>query len=119
MTLDGEEIGSFSDAKWWRENWKRRKMLGESWKEAGAALRDAGELSRMDFHEALYSYIGVAIGDAISSPDPIVRGLAMLDARLGKRRLRELRLPAGEHPLVQLLFAVRCEAEGINRKSVA
>ena len=114
MTLDGEEIGSFSDANRWRENWKRRRTSGESWQEAEIALREAGVLSRNDFYEALYSYLNTSIEDAISSDHPIVRGLAMLDRRLGKRRLSALRLPVGEHPFVHLLLAVRCEAEGIS-----
>ena len=113
ITLDGEEIGSFSDARWWRENWKRRRITGESWREAEIALREAGVLSRNDFYEALYLYLETSIEDAVNSDHPIVRGLAMLDGRLGKRRLQALRLPPGEHPLVHLLLTFRCEAEGL------
>lgn len=49
----------------------------------------------------------------LRSENGIVRGLAMLDGRLGKRRLRALVLPPNELPLVRTLYALRCEAEGI------
>jgi hypothetical protein len=113
MTLDGEEIGSFSDASWWRQLSVRRKDLGESWEEAESALQQHGALSRNDFYEALYLYLGAAISESIESDHPIVRGLAMLDRRLGKRGLRKLNLRKNEHPFVRYLFAVRCEAEGL------
>lgn len=45
-------------------------------------------------------------------PDPVIRALAVLDARYGKRRLTAFD-PVDEHPLVRRLFYLRCEAEGI------
>ena len=115
MTLDGEEIGSFSDAKWWKEHWRRRQQYGETWEDVEIGLHEAGLLSRNDFYEALYRYLEISLEDAMASENPIARGLAMLDGRLGKRRLRTLHLPPAEHPLVHLLLAVRCEAEGVRR----
>jgi hypothetical protein len=48
----------------------------------------------------------------LKDPSPIVRGLGVVDGRLGKRRLRRLNMQA-EHPFVQRMFDFRCEAEGI------
>ena len=46
---------------------------------------------------------------------PIVRGLAVLDRRCGKRRLATIDA-AAEHPFVQGMFELRCAAEGIKSR---
>ncbi|WP_337170189.1 hypothetical protein [Gemmatimonas aurantiaca] len=51
--------------------------------------------------------------DALASSSPLFRALAVLDARVGKRRLRQLAATPDEHPLVRRLRVLRCEAEGI------
>jgi len=47
----------------------------------------------------------------------LIRAFAMLDSRLGKRRLRTLRLANDEHPLVRQFYDLRCEAEGIKAQA--
>ncbi len=90
ISVDGEEIHSFSDAKWWREVYLRNRDIEQSWEDAEAALKATGLFSRNSFYEALYFYLNASLEDAMDSQDPIVRGLAMLDRKLGKRRLRAL-----------------------------
>jgi len=111
ITIDGQDVQSFSDATWWMGFYLRRRDLAESWDEAEVALHSAGVLSRNDFYEALYRSLEVSVNNALEDPNPIVRGLAMLDRRLGKRRLSSIELPAAEHPFVQLMFSVRCDHE--------
>jgi hypothetical protein len=43
----------------------------------------------------------------------VLRALAVLDRRLGRRRLRTLEFRTDEHPLVIGLYRFRCTAEGI------
>jgi hypothetical protein len=43
-----------------------------------------------------------------------VRALAIIDRRVGKRRLRMLEVGPLEHPLVRQLYQLRCEAEGVH-----
>jgi len=56
-------------------------------------------------------WAGLSLDDALVSENPIVRALSMVDRRLGKRRLRQIDLTNGEHPLVRMLFRLRCDAE--------
>lgn len=44
---------------------------------------------------------------------------AMIDRRLGKRRLRSIRLTSDEHPLVRELYTVRCLAEDVESSTPA
>ena len=86
LTIDGREVASF-DAS--RES-------GD-----GQALAD------------LKRYLALSIEDALISDRPLVRALAVIDRRAGKRRLRRLEIGPEEHPLVRELYQLRCEAEGI------
>lgn len=93
MTLDGREIVSV----------------------AGSFLRFQGPDGlppEEDLGPALGDFIGLSIDAALTSPSPFVRGLAMLDARCGKRRLRSLEV-RDEAPFVRLLHQIRCSAEGL------
>jgi hypothetical protein len=57
------------------------------------------------------------INAALADPDPLVQTLAVLDKRVGKRRLTSLR---GErlHRLAAMLLGVRREAEGLERPKI-
>ncbi len=70
-------------------------------------LRDAslGE-SRQGFYEVIESYPQRSIDEALTCESFIVRGLAVLDRRVGKRRLAELDL-SDEHPFVQVMGRLR------------
>lgn len=70
-------------------------------------------LSQYEFHHFLWDSLSLSIEDALTSEHYLIRALAMLDRRLGKRRLRALQLSEDEHPLVKQCYALRCEAEGI------
>jgi hypothetical protein len=54
----------------------------------------------------------MSVGEARSSPDPVIRGLAFLDRCLGKRSLASVdqdRL----HAFEKALYEIRCDAEGV------
>ena len=59
------------------------------------------------------------VAKSLKSEDPITRALAMIDARVGKRRLRQLASRSDEHPLVRLFLGLRCEAEGVSISTYA
>lgn len=61
---------------------------------------------RQGLFEAIECYPQLSIDQALEAESFIVRGLAMLDRRLGKRRLAALD-PADDHPFVQLLWRLR------------
>jgi hypothetical protein len=55
----------------------------------------------------------MSVEEMLRADSAIVRALAMLDRRLGKRRLARLSLAPDEIALVRGCYALRCEAEGI------
>lgn len=65
------------------------------------------------YYRALWNSLSLSIDDALRSDEMLIRAFAMLDSRLGKRRLRALHLGDDEHPLVRQFYDLRCEAEGI------
>ena len=87
LTIDGREIASFDTSSSDYDDYR--------------ALED------------LKRYLMFSIDDALRSPSPLVRGLAVIDRRVGKRRLRSLEIGPDEHPLVRELYQLRREAEGI------
>jgi hypothetical protein len=68
-----------------------------------------GEFSRQDAHHACWAYLHeLSIDDALTDPDPLVQ--ALLDARIGRRRLEA----AGDrdlHPLARRMLELRLQAE--------
>jgi hypothetical protein len=117
ITLDGEVIANFCT----RAHFIAQGMEPRSAK-AGTTARhqfaEFGELSRQDAYEACWAFVHtLSIEQALADPDPLVQTLAVLDTRLGKRRLARL---AGEdfHRLAAVLLGVRREAEGLERPKV-
>ncbi len=84
-----------------------------------AMLHSRGIYSGWEFSRALWDSLSLSIDDALQSDNMIIRAFAMLDSRLGKRRLRALHLADDEHPLVRQFYDLRCEAEGIGTQSIS
>ena len=76
-------------------------------------LRRAGEYDDYSALHDLEAFLSLPIEEALASPSPLIRGLAVADGRVGKRRLRKLGEPPDAHPFVQEMYAARCAAEGI------
>jgi hypothetical protein len=73
--------------------------------------------SRDDFDAAIEKYVNLSIENSIGSKDVIVRALAMLDRRLGKRRLSHLEICPTEAQIVREFYTIRCRAENIKPDS--
>lgn len=82
-------------------------------KTAWDIVHKQGVFVRWELNRALFDSLSLSVDDMLRSENGIIRALAMLDRRLGKRRLRALMLPDDELPLVRTLYALRCEAECI------
>jgi hypothetical protein len=65
------------------------------------------------FERSIEAYPSLSLDDALQSSNFIHRALAMVDRRLGKRRLKTLPFRTDEHPLVLKLYEYRCASEGI------
>ncbi len=116
LTIDGREVASFCEFKFenaWRAEGHREGATGRPFTaSAHETIRAAGVRDKADLLDALGSCIGSSIEQLLASPDPLVRALAMLDRRLGKRRLAALDVTS-EHPLVAELHRIRWEAEAV------
>jgi len=73
-------------------------------------LVEIGEFSRFDLHEACWKFLHSSIAESLSSPNPLIKGLAILDGRVGRQRLERV---AAEplHPLVKALLRFRIKAD--------
>lgn len=78
-----------------------------------AATEMQGLFTQWYLNRALFVSLSLSIDEMLRSENGVIRALAMLDSRLGKRRLRSLVLSDGALPLERTLYALRCEAEGI------
>lgn len=118
ITWDREQVASFESIPFMsREGTLRLQFeeLGVAAPEASLhateTARDEGRFALWDFWDAVGRYPDLSVDDALDSEDPIIRGLAMLDRRLGRRRLDALVLRTDEQPFVKRLFALRQAAE--------
>ncbi len=109
ITFAREEVLSFCDFVHENE-WRKHHDL--------AAVAKAGIYSRQDFGSAFGRYLQLDIDDALASGDPLILALAVVDRRVGKRRLRLL---AENHPAepAQTLLRLRMQAEGIVPEKLA
>ena len=115
ITIDGEEIANFSTPD--NNNkygWKTpdiNERIPEEERTEGAAA-EKGEFSRWEFMDACRDYLNISIEDALVSENPVIRSFAMLDKRLGKRRLKLIERN-GLHPLALKLLNLRLECENL------
>jgi hypothetical protein len=79
----------------------------DTWK----SIFNRNEFERLDLHNALIEYSLLSINEAVQSENPIIKGLAMVDKRFGKRSLRNTKISEDEHEFVKFMFNLRCETE--------
>lgn len=122
FTWDGVEIADFSGPAFVGRTWE---LINSDAEGVGIFLDRATEIAKAEnltdqwtFRESARTYLALSIAEALDSPDPFVRGLAMLDRRVGQRRLASPALAAEQHPFVRQLYDLRCEAEEIVPASV-
>jgi hypothetical protein len=73
-------------------------------------LGTRGVYSRRGFFGLLYDYIHAPVEKSLVSSYPLIRALALLDRRVGRRSLGRLEIAETEHPLVQRFYALRLSA---------
>lgn len=123
ITLDGKELVNMVHLFRFREEAairaEERAGAGASREELLAQrdafeheLREENYFMQSDLGHAMHDYQSLSATQALASPNPIIRALAMLDRRVGRRRLRAIDV-TDEHPLVRALHQFRCTAEGL------
>jgi hypothetical protein len=83
----------------------------QAYEQAGAVVAEHGIFTQYQFYAALEEWLNHSLEEALVSPDPLVRAFALLDRRLGQRRLSRLVVGSAEHPLVRRLYHLRLECE--------
>jgi len=114
ITLDGEIVANFCTRAYFNKlvydqpgnNPKTHNLLVAY-----------GEKSRQDAYHSMFDFVhSMSLEQALVSDDHLVQCLAILDARLGKRKLRSLELESFK-PLARTLLQLRRELEGITQAS--
>jgi hypothetical protein len=86
---------------------KKEIFEADTWKK----IFNQSQFERLDLHNMLKEYPRLSINEAIQNENTIIRGLAMIDRRLGKRRLQNIQLEENEHEFVKFMFNLRCESQ--------
>jgi hypothetical protein len=121
VSVDGEQVFTAS--------WYRHQYAGAMRSKKGTLERDGRGRAQRDpilpewvtkaeqlglhrpqqFGDALRQYLEISIKDALTSKDPFIRALALIDARVGTERLASVKPGPEEHSLVRLFYKLRCE----------
>ena len=119
LTIDGREVAQFDSSTYVR---RRAEMACALERDSDMTSPEADAAARQELREAglyddyeaiadLERYLSLSIDDALASPSPLVRALAVIDRRVGKRRLRALAANPIQHPLVRQLLLLRLETD--------
>ncbi|SMG19944.1 SF0329 family protein [Paenibacillus aquistagni] len=68
-------------------------------------------IERYEFHKLLEEYLSQSIERSLLSKYELIRGLAIIDKRVGKRRL--IQMKEIESEFCKKLYQLRCDIEGI------
>lgn len=116
LTLDGAVIANFCTRAHYNrfvcgDRTKDRGLTSEQRRRYQEQSVEYGELSRQDVYKACWAFIHeLSFDDALQSDDPLIQSLAVLDRRLGKRRLEQVnKTPL--HPLARRLLDARLAIE--------
>lgn len=116
ITINGEEIANFSTPDNYNKySWNTPdidKRIPDEERIEGNAV-EKGEFSRFEFFVSCNSFLNLSIDQALNGDDPIIKALAVIDKRFGKRRILSFDAEK-EHPLVKYLFEFRKKEEGLN-----
>ena len=106
ITCDGETVFSY---KYYHHERATAEAFfcGLTGDAIGSMLRELEIHSPEDLGNAMRSYLDLSIQDALASPNALIRALAMIDRRLGHRRLAKVQIADTEHHLVKTFHALR------------
>lgn len=124
ILLDGEEVLKSSYITYISNFYHRWNGLRQNTSAKDAAadfkhVRDSvindGCFDRRHFYDAFQIFDNQSIEESLDSSNPLVRILALLDRRVGKRRLTVLESNMEQElPWVRVFYHVRLEAEGLS-----
>lgn len=124
IRLDGEEIFQSDFYDWdikrheaWdeiNETQGRKTSYRESGEQMELGALNKGGFDQFSFYRAFHYYYNSSINESLQSPDPVVRLFAILDKRIGKRRLQNLLADIELQPeWLQVFYRLRFNADAI------
>lgn len=125
ILVDGVEVLKSSYYEYapafWKLQSELRRLEEADWREAapkaGQTVLEDGLFDQRDFYAAFQELDNQSIEASLASGNPIVRIFALLDRRLGKRRLAALKeTMEQELDWVRSFYFLRMEAEGVTLK---
>ena len=125
ILVDGVEVLKSSYYEYapafWKLQSELRRLEEADWREAapkaGQTVLEDGLFDQRDFYAAFQELDNQSIEASLASENPIVRIFALLDRRLGKRRLAALKeTMEQELDWVRPFYFLRMEAEGVTLK---
>lgn len=98
ITVDGNEVYNMCTLK--RDYYRQPKE---------------GIYSQVEFMEAVDQYLNSPIEVSLKSNNVLIKILVLLDRRVGKRTLKNMKSQIlNEEDIVQYFYKLRCDAEGIS-----
>lgn len=135
ITIDKEEIANFCSITAWNAEYdlasELRKISGstdftnpdhqqeyyQAYDQADEILQKQGIRTQYQFYDSLTDYLSMPLNDALESKNIIIKSIAILDRRLGKRRIPKQKEAYSGHPVLKKLFEFRCSVENIKLKN--
>jgi hypothetical protein len=121
ITVDGREVWTMATAVHLVPLWQRAADVAAADEQLSQVEANAraieefgaeGRFTQLTFYAALDEYLTLPVDRALASRNVLIRALAMVDRRLGRRRFVAIVLAADDPELVRVFHRLRAEAEG-------
>ena len=123
ITVNGDEVVSFSTAEVLKHQYEfyhkttptdcARSNRTINTEAKDGELVDKTEFTKFDFTNCCYSFLTMSIDESLNHDSPIIRTFAVLDQRVGKRRLNKLNKVVVD-PLVRYFLDIRLGSESVS-----
>lgn len=112
VTVNGERIFDCGSRTYYWAYWVeycRREDANEpiDWDTLPTALAEQEIHEPIEMGSAMRTFLDLPIEEALCSNDPFIKALAIVDRRVGKRRLKQLMVDDAEHSLVKTFYELR------------
>jgi len=117
LTLDKEVIANFCTRAFWNtspnydetdKKFKAGQPTPEQEKKRKHLYTSYGELSRQDIYSSCWKYIhDYSIDESLKSDELIIKSLAVIDSRVGKKKVLAIQKEENLHPLLEKLIEER------------
>ena len=106
ISIDRKKIYSFDHYVFERAE-SSAFHAGLSAAEVKESLESDEIYSPKDFGTAMRAYLDLPIGEALRSPNPIIKAFALIDGRTGRRTIEDMHVADSENPLVRAFYQLR------------